>query len=109
MTCSDNNLKEVQHAIIDCVKRSKLEYTEFYIIDLPYGAVKNLQDQDILFALINEIDKYRMLLNLSTVLIKQKYCFKDDKFSYFLDEPRLPFNDYKLNIKTKEVCLFLKN
>ncbi|WP_230157903.1 hypothetical protein [Flavobacterium sp. CECT 9288] len=108
MTCSDSNLKQIQQTIIDCTKKNKLEYTEFYILDLPYDTIKNIPDKDILFALLFKIDQHRMSLNLSTVTVKQKYNIIDDKFSYFPDESREKFIDYKLNISENEVCIFLK-
>ncbi len=47
-------------------------------------------------------------MNLSTALIKLKYDVSNNKFEYFINEPRNDFNEYKLQIKVQDVCSFLK-
>jgi hypothetical protein len=112
LTCDSSDFKKIELEIINCYTKHKLEYTEFYIICIPnYIKLQSNKETDILMKFINKIDAERMNLNLSTALIKLKYDFKNNKFEYYLDEPKkdlIEFKDYKLNIKPNEVCMFLR-
>ena len=60
---------------------------------------------------MKKIDNERMSLKLSTALTKSKLNMYSFENEYFLDQPKndlTEFKDYKLNIKPKEVCVFLK-
>ncbi len=108
MTCSENNFNSIKNAVINCATKSKLEYSEFYIMIIPNEIIKTKKENEVLFRLIREIDQYRMSMNLSTALIKQKYDVSNNKFEYFINEPITDFNEYKLQIKVQDVCSFLK-
>jgi hypothetical protein len=108
MTCSENNFNSIKDAVINCSIKSKLEYSEFYIMIIPNEIIKTKKENEVLFRLIRKIDQYRMSINLSTALIKQKYDVLNNKFEYFINEPITDFNEYKLQIKVQEVCSYLK-
>lgn len=108
MTCSENNFNSIKNAVINCAAKSKLEYSEFYIMIIPNEIIKTKKENEVLFRLIREIDQYRMSMNLSTALIKLKYDVSNNKFEYFINEPINDFNEYKLQIKVQDVCSFLK-
>lgn len=108
MTCSENDFNSIKNAVINCATKSKLEYSEFYIMIIPNEIIKTKKENEVLFRLIREIDQYRMSMNLSTALIKQKYDVSNNKFEYFINEPITDFNEYKLQIKVQDICSFLK-
>jgi hypothetical protein len=112
LTCDSSDFKKIELEIISCYTKHKLEYTEFYIISIPnYIGLQSNKETNILMNFINKIDAERINLNLSTALIKLKYDFENNKFEYYLDQPKIDlikFKDYKLNIKPNEVCMFLR-
>ncbi|MBP4143195.1 hypothetical protein J3S90_15425 [Flavobacterium sp. P4023] len=113
VACDSSDFKKIEIEIVNCYTKHKLEYTEFYIISIPnYTKIQSNKEIYILMNFINKIDTERMNLNLSTALVKHKYDFKNNKFEYYLDQPKkelIDFKDYKLNVKPNEVCLFLRS
>lgn len=113
MICSSTNYAKVKKEIINCVNKSKLEFSEFYILSIPnYKSINSCNDKEILISLMHKIDSDRMKLNLSTGLINFRYDHTIDKFEYFVNKEQKNINDlenYKLNVKPKDVCSFLRN
>lgn len=102
--------------IIKCAKSQKSEYSEFYVLSVPSNKISNINDK-LLTELYLNIDNQRMKENLSTSLIKCKYNFSKDsqdlssaKFEYFLNEENTlkEVDNYALQIKPSEVCVFIK-
>ena len=112
MTCEALNLKKIEQEIINCHRNHKLEFTEFYIISIPnYEKVSIEKETNLLTSFLELIDAERMSLKLSTALIKSKFKIDNFKYEYFLDQPKNDLTDfkyYKLNIKAKDVCNFLR-
>nr|WP_315247530.1 hypothetical protein [uncultured Flavobacterium sp.] len=113
MICSSTDYGKIKKEIINCAAKSKLEFSEFYILAIPnYKSINSCNDKQILMGLMSKIDSERMKLNLSTSLIKFRYDHTIDKFEYFVNQEQNNINDlenYKLNVKPKEVCYFLRN
>ena len=113
MICSAADYGKVKKEIINCATKSKLEFSEFYILSIPnYKSINCCNDREILLSLMHKIDSERMKLNLSTSLINFRYDSKIDKFEYFVNQEQKNINDienYKLNVRPKEVCCFLRN
>lgn len=112
MTCEALNLKKIEQEIINCHRNHKLEFTEFYVISIPtYEKVSLEKETNILVSFLDLIDAERMSLKLSTALIKSKFKIDNFTHDYFLNQPKndlSDFKDYKLNIKAKDVCIFLR-
>lgn len=113
LTCDSLDFKKIELEIMNCSREHKLEYTEFYLISIPnYNKLQSNNETAILINFINKIDAERMKLNLSTALIKLKYDYENNKFEYYLDQPKIDlieFKSYKLNIKPNEVCVFVRS
>nr|WP_315247536.1 hypothetical protein [uncultured Flavobacterium sp.] len=111
MIFSAEDYGKVKKEIINCAAKSKLEFSEFYILSIPnYKSINSCNDKEILISLMHKIDSERMKLNLSTSLINFRYDSKIDKFEYFVNQEQKNINDlenYKLNVKPKDVCSFL--
>lgn len=111
--CSATDYGKIKKEIINCATKSKLEFSEFYILSIPnYKLINSCNDEEILINLIRKIDLERMKLNLSTSLINFRYDSKIDKFEYFVNQDQKNIKDlenYKLKVKPEEVCSFLRN
>ncbi len=112
LTCDSSKLTEIKIEIINCHRKNMLEFFEFYIISVPnYEILPPGKEINILMCFLQKIDNERMSLKLSTALTKSKLNMYSFENEYFLDQPKndlTEFKDYKLNIKPKEVCVFLK-
>lgn len=109
--CSATDYAKIKKEIINCAAKSKLEFSEFYILSIPNcKSINSCNDEEILINLMRKIDSERMKLNLSTSLINFRYDSKIDKFEYFVNQEQKNIKDlenYKLNVKPKDVCSFL--
>lgn len=113
LTCDVSEFSKIKSEIINCYRKRKIDYTEFYIVCVPnYIKIESKKENNILLSFLNKIDKERMRLNLYTALIKLKYDLKSNVFEYYLNQPRKKlseFQEYKLNIKAKEICRFMQS
>jgi len=107
-TCDLKLRKECTAKIIECAKKNKLEYSEFYVVFISNINTlnKGLGDK-ISISFLEKIDSERMKNNLSTKLIKYKYDFKNDHYDYLIDQPRneiVKVKDVIKNIKIQQIC-----
>ena len=111
-TCDSKYKLEFIKKIIDCYKKQKLEYSEFYIIFIPkINSLNNDSERKIIISYLDKIDSERMKLNLSTTLIKCKYDLKNNKYEYLLKEPKESVSNIKnlfLKCNLNQVCECLK-
>ncbi len=108
LTCNTNDYNKVKNEIINCANKTKLEFSEFYLLSVP---VCNTNDEETLTEFMYKIDTTRIILNLSTSLINFKYNNQTNKFEYLINEELKNIKylkNYKLRIRPKEVCDFLK-
>lgn len=112
LTCDSSKLSEIKTEIINCNRKNKLEFSEFYIVSVPnYERLSPERERNILMCFLKKIDDERIRFKLSTALIKSKLKMYNFEHEYFLDQPKkdlTEFKEYKLNIKPKEVCVFLR-
>lgn len=89
MSCDSKDFEKIKEKIIEYCYQKKKEYTEIYIISIPKLSNLSTRESDIINnSFINKIDIERMDMNLSTALLKFKYDFKINKFTYLLEEPK---------------------
>jgi hypothetical protein len=107
ITTDNKSFDKLEKEIIDCASKTKLEYTEFYLISI----CKESNTKSVLKLLYDKIDKDRMQQNLSTSIIQFKYDILSDKFTYLINEPRKTIEElknYSINLKIKDVCEFVR-
>lgn len=107
ISCESNDYEKIKEKIIEYCYQMKKEYSEIYIISIPKISKLSTKELDNIHnSFINKIDNERMNMNLSTALIKFKYDFKIDKFTYFLEEPKREISELKnfySNIKVNQL------
>jgi hypothetical protein len=111
-TCDSKYKEQFVKQIINCAKKNKLEYSEFYIIFIPkLNSLSNYTEKKIATFYLEKLDNERMKLNLSTGLIKFNYDYKNNSYKYLLNEPREKINNLKFvfyKISLSNVCNCMK-
>ena len=81
---------------MSCVVNRKLDYSEFYIISITgIKKLAHIKEENLIVSFLDKIDVNRMKNNLSTALIKDEYNFSDDKYTYFIKEPKGELSSFK--------------
>ena len=111
-TCDLKYKEQFVKQIINCSKKNKLEYSEFYVIFIPkLNSLSSYTEKKIVTFYLEKIDSERMKLNLSTSLIKFNYDYKNNSYNYLLNNPRekidsLEFVFFRINLG--KVCNYMK-